>query len=397
MNDPGRMKRSDRCGLSLISRIFSGWAVLFLLALTISGCEAPEEPVADAGPADSSDRLETVAQLETAPGNLTVTADGRIIVSLHQHFSPEMRVGEVIGGTGIQPFPNAAWNDPARPDAQRLDSVLGVQADTEGIVWLLDNGMRSGTTAKLVGWDTGDDELHQVILLPPPATLPNSFLNDLAVDRDSDTIYIADPTRGDQPAIIVVDLGTGTARRVLEAHPSVAPEDIDLVIDQVPAVIRRPDGSTFRPRVGINPIALDADNRWLYYGPMHGTAMYRIRTADLINPDLNNDDLAGRVERFGNKPISDGSSVNHAGEIYISDIGNNAIGKINRNGSYVQLFQDDDLMNWPDAFSFGPEGWCYVVINQLHRGPVLNAAKNEARPPFRIVRFRDEAGGVTGR
>lgn len=347
--------------------------------------------------AASADELQVIARLDQGPGNLTVSADGRIFVSLHQHFSPKLRVAEIVDGGQLIPFPNAAWNDTARPDSLRLDSVLGVQYDTEGIVWLLDNGMRSGITPKLVGWDLEKDTLYRTILLPEPITLPNSFLNDLAVDRDSGHIYIADPTRGNQAAIIVVDIANGSARRVLEAHSSVVPEAIDLVIDQTPVKIRNSDGSTFRPRVGINPIALDAENRWLYYGPMHGTAMYRIQTADLINRELADTALASSVERFGNKPISDGSSVNNAGEVYISDIGNNAIGMINREGSYVQLFQDDSLINWADAFSFGPDDWCYVVINQLHRGPVLNAGADDSRSPFLIVRFKQEVGGVIGR
>jgi len=365
--------------------------------LAIAGYKDSPQAAAHGTETVDSPSLEIVARLTTGPGNITVTADERIIVSLHQHFSPELRVAEIVGNGEIKPFPNETWNDASRPDSQRLDSVLGVQTDTEGIVWLLDNGMRSGITPKLVGWDLENNQLAQVIELPEPVSLPNSFLNDLAVDRDSDTIYIADPTRGDRPAIIVVDMETGSARRVLEAHPSVAPEDIDLVIDQTPVKIRRPDGSTFRPRVGINPIGLDADNRWLYYGPMHGTSMYRVRTADLINGELSDDELAARVEWFGNKPVSDGSSVNNAGDVLISDVGNNAIGKINGQGSYVQLFQDDEMINWPDAFSFGPDNWCYVVINQLHRGPVLNAGENEAEVPFLIARFKDDAGGVIGR
>lgn len=107
--------------------------------------------------------------------------------------------------------------------------------------------------------------------------------------------------------------------------------------------------------------------------------------------------LEKRVERFGNKPISDGSSVNRAGEVYISDIANNAIGLVNAEGSYVQIFQDDNLIQWPDAFSFGPDDWCYVLINQLHLGPVLNAGKDTTQPPYVIARFKVPAGGVVGR
>ena len=34
--------------------------------------------------------------------------------------------------------------------------------------WMLDNGMRSGVTPKLVGWNTKADKLHRLIYLPTP-------------------------------------------------------------------------------------------------------------------------------------------------------------------------------------------------------------------------------------
>jgi len=42
-----------------------------------------------------SDSLEVVAELPFAPGNITLTPDGRLILSLHQFYNPEMRVAEL--------------------------------------------------------------------------------------------------------------------------------------------------------------------------------------------------------------------------------------------------------------------------------------------------------------
>ncbi len=369
---------------------------LCAVAFALCGCRATPTQPASAPTPTPPEGIEIVAELDIAPGNITVTPDGRIIVSLHQHFEPEPRVAEIIDGHKLRPFPNAEWNDPNKVDYERLDTVLGVQTDTTGVLWMLDNGMRSSVTPKLVGWHLDEDRLYQLIMIPEPISHESSFLNDLAVDRENNHIYIADPM-GDESALIVVNLENGLSRRVLEGHQSVVPEDIDLVIDQIPAEVRLPDDSVIRPRVGVNPIALDAANEWLYYGPMHGTAIYRIHTRHLIDTDLTDDQLAEHVERFGNKPISDGSSVNNAGEIYITDLSNNAIGIVNTNGSYRQLFQDDALLRWPDAFSFGPDNWVYVAVNQLHRGPVLNKGEDKTEPPFYVIRFRDEAGGVIGR
>jgi sugar lactone lactonase YvrE len=170
-----------------------------------------------------------------------------------------------------------------------------------------------------------------------------------------------------------------------------------MVIDGEPTVIKRPDGTTIRPRVGVNPIALDVMNQWLYFGPMSGDTLYRVRTRDLRDGALEPDELAGRVVRFGTRPISDGSSMDAAGNFYITDVTSNAIGVVDASGTYRIIRQNDTLLSWPDAFSYGPDGYLYVVANQLHRGPVLNAGVNDAEPPFYVLRFRPLADGIVGR
>lgn len=358
-----------------------------------NGAEANAENE-EAFPAGSE--IEVVAEVDEAPGNITVTPDGRILISLHQFFGTEMRVAEVMPDGALAPFPDAWWAVGFQSPLA-LNSVLGIQSDTRGVVWMLDNGMRDGVIPKLVGWNTQSNRLERLITLPRPVTAENSFVNDLAVDRDHDAIYIADPAGGDNAALIVVDLTTGTARRVLDGHPSVVPEDIDLVIDDRAVEIRQPDGSTVRPRVGVNPIVLDHHNEWLYFGPMHGTSLYRIRTAHLRDPILHREGrLADVVERHGDKVISDGSSMDRDGNVYVSDLAGSAVGLTGSDGGYRQLVSDARL-SWPDAFSFGPDGTLYGVANQLHRSATLNAGTDETQPPFLIFRIVPLADGVVGR
>ncbi len=329
--------------------------------------------------------LEIVAQLDKGPGNITVTPAGEIVVSLHQFYGHALRVASIDDKGQLKPFATAA----------NVNSVLGLQSDTQGVVWLLDNAMRGGTARRLVAWNTSVERLVADIDLTK-VTTGQSFLNDLAVDSVGNSVYIADPAGGADAAIIVVDVHRMVARRVLQGHRSVIPEDIELVIDGNPVRIRKDDGSEIRPRVGINPIALDRTAEWLYYGPMHGHSMYRIRTADLRNAELSPDDLALRVERWSDKPICDGISIDNAGNVYLGDLANNAIGVIGTDRRYRLLISDPRL-SWVDAFSFGNDGFIYSVVNQLHRSAVLNGGESATRPPYLIVKFRPLSGGTVGR
>ena len=171
---------------------------------------------------------------------------------------------------------------------------------------------------------------------------------------------------------------------------------MDLVIDGEAVEIRQADGSTVRPRIGVNPIALDTKGEWLYFGPMHGTSLYRVRVEDLLDESLAPGVLAGKVERYGRKPVSDGISIDSEDNIYVTDIANNAIGVIDKSREY-RIYIQDQRLSWPDAFSFGPDGRLYTVSNQLHRSAPLHGGEQAATPPFYIFAFEPLAAGVSGR
>jgi sugar lactone lactonase YvrE len=275
-----------------------------------------------------------IAKLNQGPGNVTVTDSGRIIMSQHQFYEPQYSVVEYRGDGAVVPFPNQALNDRASHADFKLDSVLGIWTDAEGVVWMLDNGMRSGIMPKLVGWNTQTDKLHRVIYLPPPIAPQDAFVNDFAVDSSRQRIFISDPAGGGNAAIIVVNLETGAARRVLQGHASVVPETIDLVIDNHPIQTKDAAGRLSRPHIGVNPITEDLSNEWVYFGPMHGLNLYRIKAADLADENLDDKALGLRVERYSAKPISDGISIDRDNNIYLGELAENAIGVIKPDRSY---------------------------------------------------------------
>ncbi|NER81641.1 MAG: hypothetical protein F6K42_19170 [Leptolyngbya sp. SIO1D8] len=363
-----------------------------LSLLTITGISAlaviPQVAIANPFPAG----MEIVAELpqQHPPGNIAVTPDGRLIMSQHQFYGTEFKVVEVLPDGSVQPFPNPDWSSPPDVNGIGLNNVLGIRADRDGVVWVLDNPGESGS-GRLVGWDTRTDRLHQIIYLAPPLIPENTFLNDFAVDSYHDAIYIADTAGGTNSALIVVDLQTGYSRRVLESHPSMQPEDIPIVIDGVTATLGGEE-----VRIGVNPITLDPSNEWVYYGAMSGESLYRIRTVDLLDTTLTFDDLAARVERFGDKPISDGITIDAGGNVYVTDITQNAIGVVDPSGNYRVLYQDENL-SWPDGFGFGPGNHIYVTVNQLQRSPFLNQGNDLSQPPYYLLRFPSIDAGIVGR
>lgn len=364
--------------MARLNRILStAVAAAVLTGVTASAARASDETVFSFG-------------AEAPPGNIAIGPDGRMFMSLHAFYGPALRVVEVGGDGSVSPYPNAAWANAPSGGGPGLNGVLGLRADREGILWMLD-GATEDRAGRIVGWNTQTETLHKIIYLAPPVTRPDSFLNDLAVDRENEAIYIADPASPGTAALIVVDLTTGQARRVLEGSRFTRPEDIDMVIDgQVIALGGAP------ARVGVNPITVDPSDTWVYFGPMTGRSLYRLRTADLLDESLSAAELEGRVERYGDKPLSDGSTVDGGGNVYITSITDDSIGVVRPDGTYEVLFSRDD-MSWPDGFAYGPDNKIYVTVNELHRSPVLNAGENAAKGEFKIIRFDPLVPGASGR
>jgi Major royal jelly protein len=344
--------------------------------------------------AQADGNFEILAKLDIGPGNVTTTDNDRIILSLHQFYQPEYTVME-YKEHGLVPFPNKALSAANSKEKLKLDSVLGIRS-ANGIVWMLDNGMRSGITPKLVGWDIKADKLHKVIELPEPLTYKNSFVNDFSVDTKHQHIFISDPAGGANAALIVIDMNTGVARRLLEGHKSVIPENVDLIIDNVPIQVRDESGKLIRPHIGVNPITEDLNNEWVYFGPMHGLNLYRIKAQDLINEKLTAIELANQVERYSAKPICDGISIDKNNNIYLGQLAENAIGLISPDRKYQRLAQDQKL-SWVDSFSFGAGGNLYAVVNRLHQSANLNGGVLAAKPPFYLLKVKSLAPGLPGR
>jgi sugar lactone lactonase YvrE len=338
---------------------------------------------------------EILKKLDAAPGNITVTVDGRMIVSQHQFYQPDYSVVE-LAKDSVVPFPNRQLNARTKePQGLYLDSVLGIRSDSRGIVWMLDNGMRSNVIPKLVAWDSRLNKLHQVIELPIPVSVKGSFVNDFAIDEQRQRAYIADPANGKDAAFIVVDLNTRSARRVLQGHSSVTPEPIYLKVEGKQVAINNDNGTLVKPLIGVNPITLDHNNEWLYYGAMSGTSLYRIKAQELANLKAQDSELVRHVERYSDKPLCDGITIDQANNIYLGELAANAIGVITPDRHYKRLAEAKELA-WVDSFSFGAGRELYAVVNQLHRSAVLNAGEKIAKPPFLILKMNALNEGVPG-
>ena len=335
--------------------------------------------------------VEVVSEFnDIRPANLTVTPQGRIIATMHPLDNAPIRMMEVTASGTQVPWPTMDWADGPEKGLVGITQTVGIDTDPNGVVWILDmGGPLQG--AQFMAWDTIKNTLHARVPLPQDSYLPISFLQDFALDDKRNMAYIADMTftldpADARPAIVVVNLETGEARRAMEGDKSFVPEDHEIVIDGSLVGTKDDAGNSVPYKLSLNPITIDPDNEWVYYGGVNGMNVWRIRAEDLAS-DLTDEEMSSKVELYGPKASSDGIKVDGSGNVYITDVVNSAIG-VTTAGKYEIVSQDDVLLSWIDGLAIGPDGAVYGTQNRLHANPVLNEGEDESVRPFRIVRIR---------
>lgn len=347
--------------------------LFFSLLLAITACQWMDP------------KLEPVATVEEGPGNIAVTPDGRIFISNHSLYSPQQKLVELLSDGSTVPFPNAQWSI-GSGEGDRLRSVLGVQADRQGRLWLLDG-------SRIVVWDLNSNSLARIIKLGDDARARGSFFNDLAIDEKNQAVYISDSSRLN-PAIVVINLTSGAQYRVLQNHHTTKAKLVSMQVnDPVVPATERPT----RASIGVDGITIDPQYQWVYFTPAQGEYLWRIATSDLLDQSLTDQQRGEKVIKVGARPACDGITIDNQGNVYITDITNNAIGVVTKSGEYRLLVQDPQQLSWPDSIAMGDDGYIYVVSNQLHRSAIFNRGQDLTRRPFSITRVKALAKGTAGR
>jgi sugar lactone lactonase YvrE len=355
------------------------------IALGVSGCRAirPLRSAPDAAPpksvtsiASAGAGLVEVAASERLWTGIAVSGSGRIFVCFPRWSDDvPISVGEVLESGRVRPFPDTAWNhwdDSVKPE-DHFVCVQSVYMDKDDNLWILDPaspylaGVVPGG-AKLLKVDIGRGTVVQKILFDGNAAPPASYLNDVRIDTENDVAYITDSGLG---AIVVVDLKTGTARRVLADHPSTKSEGIVLTIEGKKWL---PGGKT--PQVHADGLALSRDGEFLYYHALTGLTLYRIETRWLRDATFGEHTHGAKVESLYETCAADGMSIGPDGYLYLTSLEDNAIKLFTSLGRLETVVKDPEL-KWPDSMAWGPDGHLYVTTSQIHLG-------DRRHEPYRI-------------
>ncbi len=352
---------------------FQPFAIL-LMAFILS-C-SPQKPGAEAEETTlPTGTLEVYAALEINPGNVAVSSDGRVFMSVHPMRGGDLQFVEVTDKTNYESFPDASYQTPKGETADfGFDTPLGTIVDSKNRLWVIDAGLAIGR-ARLFAFDVNSGkELHR-FEIPAEIAPSTSFVQDLAIDAENNWAFLAD--FGDT-GIIAVNIEDSTYRKFTDS--TMLAEDIDMVID---GKAQNFEGAP--ARIGINPITLSGDGQWVYYGAMSGTQWYRV-SAQALRTGAPDDSVRATISVESPKPISDGVATTVDGKHYFTNIQDGSI-DVFADGQLQTLVKDEKI-DWPDNVRIGPDNWLYISVNQLHKSPAFTGGEDVSTLPYYILRVK---------
>jgi sugar lactone lactonase YvrE len=337
--------------------------------------------IVSANAGTAGDRLVEVASGDRQWTGIAVSRSGRVFVN-YPRWSQEVpvSVAELDSKGKVAAYPNEEWNawGPNADPGTGFVCIQSVHVDRRDRLWILDpaNPMFQGVVEggpKLVQVDLETDSIVRTYRFDSEIAPEGSYLNDVRIDTMSEMAFITESGLG---AIVVVDLETGSARRLLADHASTKAEEIEVVIG----------GRPFPASVHADGIALDQEGNWLYYQALTGRSLYRVRTAALQDEVLTREELESQVELFAESGVSDGLLYGPGG-VYISALEDDSIKLVSGEGKVTTVVKDARII-WPDSFALGADGSVWFTTAQIHLGP-------NPPSPYRIFKILPEAEGTS--
>jgi sugar lactone lactonase YvrE len=332
-------------------------------------------------------QLERVLQYPEPIGNVAVSSDGRIFFTVHPESRPQgNKLLEWVAGAAL-PYPSGS----VQPHL--FNTVLGITIDQQQRLWSIDHGRQGFGEPRLLAFDLRTGELvHDYKFTKEIAPL-GSFLQDIRVSPDGRNVIISDGSiLRKNPALVVYDVATKNARRILETHESVVAENF-LIQNSIKDLSFF--GGLFTLKGGVDGIAIDPENEWLYFAAINNGGLYRIRMEHVVDALLPKNELHSLVERYSDKPLSDGLSIDLDGNIYVTDVEHNAISVVRDDRQPQTLMRSSDI-RWASAVSFGPGGYLYVADSAFPELLLETKAHIDTQGPFSIFRFKTGHAGTPG-
>lgn len=359
--------------------------LILINAITMKAQNNPAQTIASINPPDPD------------PSGIAVSSDDRVFLGFPRHADnhKEFALAELKNGQ-LTPFPNKEYVYPSnKPVKDWLVSPHGMYIDKNDILWILDDGKRTGIdeipegAAKVVAIDIKTKKIIHSLIIPKPVLLSTAHYNDLRVDLShgkNGTVYIANSGFGKDFSLVIIDVASGKVKEVLRDHKTTSPEPNFLAF--LEGQPRRQENKKWSaPGGGADGISISPDNQTLYWTTISGRNLYSLPTSVLSDFSTSDQDIENAVKFEGQHPACDGLAEDENGNIFFGAFEQQSLVKRTTDGNYEVVSHDKDNYVWPDGLAYR-NGYLYVTLGQWNRLASFNNGKDLRKPPYLVKKIK---------
>ncbi|KAF2720262.1 major royal jelly protein [Polychaeton citri CBS 116435] len=334
-------------------------------------------------------RLHNAITPETPSTGVSTTPDGRVFLvypRIDGSIGPQIVEWDFANNRSIA-YPNEEINSytEGKDPSTHFIRVNAQRVGPDGALWLVDTGAPGfGAPVilpegpKLIQVNVTTNSVQRTYPMGN-VTRINSLLDDVRFSAISGKAYLTDAGAA---ALIVLDLDSGHALRLLEDAPSTKEY---MPVSAEGSLLRAPGSTLDYLFVYADQLEVSPDGECFYFQPASG-GMSVIKTEYLDNAYYNSS-LAGvleqYVEPFAHTPSTGGTAIDAQGNIYCSDTDRQAVLKIAPNGTQSVLVEDPRLL-WVDAMWIDAKQQLWLPAAQLNRGAPFNNGTDRILKPLFI-------------
>lgn len=334
---------------------------------------------------EAAAKLEKLITLDYPPGNIAVAENGHVYFNYH----PIARAGRFSPTTMFEWADGAITAFPSEEMQKEFQGSFGLTIDHENRIWLIEPASFDFQHTRLWAFDLATRKRVDYFEFPGKEA---QFAQDLRVTADGRYIVLADTgiMRFTAPKLIVYSIADHTFRTALGAHPCTSPEDW---LMQTPFGVYRMGFGLVNVAVGLDGIEISPDQAWVYLAGMTDSHLCRVPLATVLDPNATPSDVAGKVEVLGRKSLSDGITIDKAGNVIITDVEHGGLMAFDLNTRSARTLVRSRDVIWADGVAVGPDNSLYFTDSALSAymgqlaGPPDKASLLAHRPYF-LYRLR---------
>ncbi len=296
---------------------------------------------------------------------VTVSPDGRMFANFPRwRKNVPFSVVELSADGNYRPYPDKQWNTwEGKPEKNKFTCVQSVIAHGNSL-FVLDPASPNMEgvigSPMLYEFDLTNNKLANSWSFNSEVAPKKSYLNDVRIDDAANKAYITDSGLG---GIVILDMATGKATRVLDDHPSTKSESVVLSVEKRPFLMK---GAA--PRIHSDGIALDPEQKRLYWHALTGYHLYSVPTK-VLHGQMNEEKIEEKVSNMGVTPAPDGMIFDQNGNLYMADLERNAVSYRTPAGEMKILIQDERI-KWPDTFAIDNKNNLIFTDSLLQATPI---------------------------